>query len=157
MLNSWKKLIQVWNSLRVFKWWQNFTFGWTVPLNVGQSPYTQCQKLRTQALWSSWTLSLWGCAARPGWGLCRWGSEAPLAVETNRVGKYINTSCLWMSMGWHRSVCVHGSYCLNVWFPSAFTVGTTTVNWLHCFDITWFHQALAAQLPLSVWFFNSRY
>ncbi len=29
-----KKFIQVWNYLRVSKWWQNFHFGWTIPLEV---------------------------------------------------------------------------------------------------------------------------
>ncbi len=27
-----KKFIQVWNYLRMSKWWQNFHFGWTIPL-----------------------------------------------------------------------------------------------------------------------------
>lgn len=27
-----KKLVQVWNNLRMSKWWQNLIFGWTVPL-----------------------------------------------------------------------------------------------------------------------------
>ncbi len=27
-----EKIIQVWNFLRVSKWWKNFLFGWTIPL-----------------------------------------------------------------------------------------------------------------------------
>ncbi len=33
VFNRIKKLIQVWNNLRVSKWWQNFNFWWTIPLN----------------------------------------------------------------------------------------------------------------------------
>ncbi len=35
LFNEGKKLIQVWNNLRVNKWWERiFIFGWTIPLNV---------------------------------------------------------------------------------------------------------------------------
>ncbi len=28
-----KKGMQIWNDMRVSKWWQNFNFRWTIPLN----------------------------------------------------------------------------------------------------------------------------
>ncbi len=31
VFNRTKKFIQVWNYLRVSKWWQNFHFGWIIP------------------------------------------------------------------------------------------------------------------------------
>ncbi len=38
MFNRIKKFTDVWNILRVSKWWQNFHFRWTIPLRALHKP-----------------------------------------------------------------------------------------------------------------------
>jgi len=51
-----KTVIQVWNDMRVCKWWQNINFGWTTPCKTQTHKTTK--KSRHLDPWSCFILTV---------------------------------------------------------------------------------------------------